>query len=151
MIEMPHLPDEVRAILPPVAQAYICALEALVSRQDTQISAMQAQLQTLQAQVTELQARIGQTSQNSSRPPSSDPPSAPPRSQRRASGRKRGGQPGHQRHERPLLPVSEVDEVIEHHAVICPESVSYTHLRAHETRHDLVCRLLLEKKKNIYE
>src|SRR5665648_1252555 len=26
------------------------------------------------------------------------------------------------------------------------EPVSYTHLRAHETRHDLVCRLLLEKK-----
>src|SRR5665648_1027643 len=34
------------------------------------------------------------------------------------------------------------------------QPVSYTHLRAHETRHDLVCRLLLEKKKktnkNIY-
>src|SRR5450759_5836118 len=29
----------------------------------------------------------------------------------------------------------------------CQKSVSYTHLRAHETRHDLVCRLLLEKKK----
>src|SRR5450756_630621 len=29
-------------------------------------------------------------------------------------------------------------------AIIRP--VSYTHLRAHETRHDLVCRLLLEKK-----
>src|SRR5450756_2928336 len=28
-----------------------------------------------------------------------------------------------------------------------PDAVSYTHLRAHETRHDLVCRLLLEKKK----
>src|SRR5450756_1510310 len=28
-----------------------------------------------------------------------------------------------------------------------PVAVSYTHLRAHETRHDLVCRLLLEKKK----
>ena len=26
-----------------------------------------------------------------------------------------------------------------------PEPVSYTHLRAHETREDLVCRLLLEK------
>ncbi len=25
---------------------------------------------------------------------------------------------------------------------------SYTHFRAHETREDLVCRLLLEKKKN---
>src|SRR5450756_1368990 len=30
-----------------------------------------------------------------------------------------------------------------------PIPVSYTHLRAHETRHDLVCRLLLEKKNNI--
>ena len=29
----------------------------------------------------------------------------------------------------------------------CSVTVSYTHLRAHETRHDLVCRLLLEKKK----
>ena len=27
--------------------------------------------------------------------------------------------------------------------------VSYTHLRAHETREDLVCRLLLEKKKTM--
>ena len=29
-------------------------------------------------------------------------------------------------------------------------TVSYTHLRAHETRHDLVCRLLLEKKKKTF-
>ena len=28
------------------------------------------------------------------------------------------------------------------------QAVSYTHLRAHETVLDLVCRLLLEKKKN---
>src|SRR5450756_1257406 len=32
-------------------------------------------------------------------------------------------------------------------AGLIEEPVSYTHLRAHETRHDLVCRLLLEKKK----
>ena len=36
---------------------------------------------------------------------------------------------------------------------VCPlfglvEAVSYTHLRAHETVLDLVCRLLLEKKKH---
>src|SRR5450756_1729536 len=37
-------------------------------------------------------------------------------------------------------------EVLQNGAVMDP--VSYTHLRAHETRHDLVCRLLLEKKKN---
>ena len=30
-------------------------------------------------------------------------------------------------------------------------SVSYTHLRAHETEADLVCRLLLEKKNNFLQ
>eukprot|EP00831_Metopus_contortus_P050195 TRINITY_DN4223_c0_g1_i2.p2 TRINITY_DN4223_c0_g1~~TRINITY_DN4223_c0_g1_i2.p2 ORF type:complete len:166 (-),score=30.93 TRINITY_DN4223_c0_g1_i2:21-518(-) len=35
----------------------------------------------------------------------------------------------------------------EYHAVISCVSVSYTHLRAHETSLHLVCRLLLEKKK----
>ena len=32
-------------------------------------------------------------------------------------------------------------------ALVSPEPVSYTHLRAHETVLDIVCRLLLEKKK----
>jgi transposase len=64
---------------------------------------------------------MGQTSQNSSRPPSSDPPDAPARRQRPASGRKRGAQPGHARHERKLLPANEVDAVIEHHALVCPD------------------------------
>jgi hypothetical protein len=45
---MPHLSDEMRAGLPPEAQAYISALEALVS-------GLRTQVQTLQAQVTELQ------------------------------------------------------------------------------------------------
>ena len=31
--------------------------------------------------------------------------------------------------------------------IFCLTPVSYTHLRAHETVLDLVCRLLLEKKK----
>src|SRR5665648_401377 len=35
------------------------------------------------------------------------------------------------------------EDITEH---LRAEPVSYTHLRAHETRHDLVCRLLLEKK-----
>ena len=39
------------------------------------------------------------------------------------------------------LPIGDVNE----HAI----HVSYTHLRAHETVLDLVCRLLLEKKKKI--
>src|SRR5450759_4527609 len=34
-------------------------------------------------------------------------------------------------------------EMLSTHNVAEAEAVSYTHLRAHETRHDLVCRLLL--------
>src|SRR5665648_763846 len=42
---------------------------------------------------------------------------------------------------------SEAMETAQKIAVQYWRAVSYTHLRAHETRHDLVCRLLLEKKK----
>ena len=35
-----------------------------------------------------------------------------------------------------------------YNASLMVEAVSYTHLRAHETGRNLVCRLLLEKKKN---
>src|SRR5450756_1814297 len=37
------------------------------------------------------------------------------------------------------------DGVMSQQQLDLAKSVSYTHLRAHETRHDLVCRLLLEK------
>ena len=33
------------------------------------------------------------------------------------------------------------------YAFLVRDAVSYTHLRAHETKANLVCRLLLEKKK----
>ena len=36
-----------------------------------------------------------------------------------------------------------------HHTGMSPKAVSYTHLRAHETGRNLVCRLLLEKKKKV--
>src|SRR5450756_3067180 len=42
------------------------------------------------------------------------------------------------------MPISRVRSVTET-SMIFMIPVSYTHLRAHETRHDLVCRLLLEK------
>ena len=50
-------------------------------------------------------------------------------------------------HQQLLAPVlgKEVDNTIERLVGII--AVSYTHLRAHETVLDLVCRLLLEKKK----
>src|SRR5450756_179861 len=51
--------------------------------------------------------------------------------------------------------LSELDFKLEDGALVVVRGtltpVSYTHLRAHETRHDLVCRLLLEKKKTKYQ
>ena len=60
------------------------------------------------------------------------------------------------RHQRPVGAVAAVGErltdrpqpgVGSKHERQCSGPVSYTHLRAHETVLDLVCRLLLEKKK----
>jgi transposase len=68
----------------------------------------------LEARVAELERRLSRSSRNSSLPPSQDPPSAPPRPKRPASGRKPGGQPGHEGRSRPLLAVEQVDKVVEH-------------------------------------
>lgn len=68
--------------------------------------------------VAQLEARLNQTSRNSSKPPSSDPPQAKPRAAKEPTGRKSGGQPGHEGHGRKLKPESEVDQLID----VRPES-----------------------------
>jgi transposase len=68
----------------------------------------------LEARVAELERRLSRDSRNSSLPPSQDPPSAPLRAKRSGSGRKRGGQPGHEGRYRRLLPLEQVDEIVEH-------------------------------------
>lgn len=68
----------------------------------------------LEARVAELEQRLNRSSRNSSLPPSQDPPSAPPRPRGPGSGRERGGQAGHEGSSRPLLPLEQVDEVVEH-------------------------------------
>ena len=51
-----------------------------------------------------------------------------------------------------LVQAENIDKLIQNEEILPPLAgippVSYTHLRAHETEADLVCRLLLEKKKN---
>src|SRR5205807_2110295 len=82
--------------------------------------AVREYLRTLEARVAALEAtvqpwleRLQQDAHNSSRPPSSDPPHAlRQRPRRRPSGRKRGGQPGHQGQSRALVPIAAVDTVI---------------------------------------
>jgi len=68
----------------------------------------------LEATITDLKAQLGQDSSNSSRPPSSDRFKPTPRPLRRPSGRKPGGQAGHQGTTLPMNP--HPDHVIDH----CP-------------------------------
>jgi len=73
----------------------------------------------LEERVRALEARVGQTSTNSSRPPSADPPRTPPPPPRRPTGRRRGAQPGHAAHQRALLPPDQVDHTRDHWPTAC--------------------------------
>ena len=77
--------------------------------------AMDRRIRQLEARVEKLERELARSSRNSSLPPSSDPPGASgPQREKDRSGRARGAQPGHEGHGRELLPVSAVDELVEH-------------------------------------
>lgn len=66
-----------------------------------------------EAKISELERRLGQNPANSSLPPSSQHPHADKiKPKRPKSKRKPGGQPGHPKHERALVPAEQVSEII---------------------------------------
>jgi transposase len=83
-------------------------LRALVLKQQGIIEKQQRTIEALERRVRELEARLAQFSGNSSKPPSTDPPGAPPPTRPKRTRRKRGGQPGHKRHTRALVPPAQV-------------------------------------------
>ncbi|MCA1628110.1 MAG: IS66 family transposase [Acidobacteria bacterium] len=89
--------------------------EELIARQSPEAQAiirlLLAQIARLEARVAELEAHLGKTPQNSSLPPSTQHPHAKPPRKTPKSKNKRGGQPGHAKHERPLIPTEECDDV----------------------------------------
>lgn len=72
------------------------------------IRALLAEVRRLTERVAELEGR--KTPQNSSLPPSTQHPHAKPK-RKRKSKKKHGGQPGHQKHERALIPTQQCDDV----------------------------------------
>lgn len=89
--------------------------EELIARQPPEAQAiirvLLAQVEELQRQVRELQSRLDQTPRNSSRPPSSEHPHAKPKRKAKPKGkRQRGGQKGHKKHQRRLIPAEQCDQ-----------------------------------------
>jgi transposase len=98
MDRMPRPPEAFFEGTPPHVRAYIEQLYAYV--------------QKLEARIAELEARLGKDSTNSSQPPSSQHPHAKPSRPRAKSRRPSGGQPGHTKHERALIPVEQCQTVV---------------------------------------
>jgi transposase len=83
--------------------------EELIARQSPEAQAI---IRLLLAKLAELESRLNKTPRNSSLPPSSEHPHAKPVSKPPKSKKKPGGQPGHAKHERALIPVEQCTQVI---------------------------------------
>ena len=101
MTRPPSIPSELWDQIPVALRPGIAAV----------VGGLEAHVAQLDARVADLEAKLNQNSSNSSKPPSSDGPHVKPAPPKTPSGKRRGGQPGHPRHDRVLLPP---DEVIDH-------------------------------------
>jgi transposase len=90
MTRPPSIPADLWSTFPVAAQALLAAPYERIAQ--------------LEARVAGLEARLNRTSANSSLPPSADPPHTMPAPPRSPSGKRKGGQPGHPKAERTLLP-----------------------------------------------
>ena len=98
MILQPPIPEPLWHTVPLEAQAAILAV----------LDSYQGRIAELEQRVGDLEARLKLNSTNSSKPPSSDPIGLKRKPPARPSGRKRGGQPGHPRAQRSLVPPEKV-------------------------------------------
>lgn len=119
--QMQALPVELRGVLKTVIDFYDAQLTQLREENkllqtenkllQTENKLLRKENAKLQKRVTQLETRLSKNSQNSSKPPSSDPAYDKKSDKKKPSGKKRGGQPGHKRHQRKLIPVEECNSV----------------------------------------
>jgi transposase len=98
MDQMPLPPESFFEGTPPHVRAYIEQLQAIIAN--------------LQTRLAQLEATQAKNSTNSSLPPSAQHPHAKPLRPTPKSPRRHGGQPGHAKHQRPLLPSEQCQHVI---------------------------------------
>ena len=104
----PGITEELIGRQSPEAQAIIRLLL-------TEIAALRDEVTALKEDVV----RLKRTPRNSSRPPSTEHPHAKPAPPPARGVRKSGGQPGHDKHARALLPTEPCDDVRAHRPVAC--------------------------------
>jgi Transposase IS66 family/Family of unknown function (DUF6444) len=95
MTDRPPLPQDIWEALSPDAQAAVSALVA-----------------AFEQRIANLEERLNTNSTNSSKPPSSDTLSVKRRPPTPPSGKKRGGQPGHRRRVRALVPSEQLRKLV---------------------------------------
>jgi transposase len=100
----PITPEQISA-LPPELRAL---LQAVIDHYEKRIAGLEVELAAVRA---ELEAKK-KTPRNSSLPPSTEHPHAKPPPKKEKSGKKPGGQPGHPKHERALIPSEQCQAVI---------------------------------------
>lgn len=91
----------------------IAILVTRVAELEGLLAAARKRNDELERENRELRARLGQNSTNSSKPPSSDPPGTRRVSKTPPTGRRPGGQPGHKKHERELVPPEQVNRFVD--------------------------------------
>jgi transposase len=103
-----------------VLAALVVSLRAELVAAQAVAEALRAELAKASERIAELEAQAGRNSRNSSRPPSSDgldKPPPKPRSLRKKTGRKPGGQDGHEG--RTLRQVAKPDREVRHEPGCC--------------------------------
>lgn len=98
--------------------ARIAKLEALLEAALEHIAHLEEENRQLREENRQLKERVNLNSSNSSKPPSSVVPGSP-RLPKKPTGRRPGGQPGHKKHERRLLPPEAMRHFIEPAAKEC--------------------------------
>ena len=109
MTPPPPLPDHLWNSASPELQAAILAL----------VQIHQQRIAELESRVNDLEARLKLNSTNSSKPPSSDPMGMKRKPPTPATGRQRGGQPGHPKAQRILVPPEKVRSTTECKPTAC--------------------------------
>jgi len=105
-------PEPIRLLV--VAQgAALREQEQVLAAQQEALVRQQEEIARLSERLARVEERLGRNSLNSSKPPSSDGPHVKPRPKQVPSGRKAGGQVGHEGHGRALLPETQVDKILE--------------------------------------